>query len=325
MKKRTWIPVLIIVVGVCLALGGFALGGMKSIWFDRGGFQLANNDRGALVTVNEKYTGCTAIEVNVDFLDRVIFKEGDDFTVSGQNYERYGGLKVTKDGDKLRVDARREGRWINIGIDEWRGWGNTDTWVEITYPKGTDFEDLRANISAGRLSISDVECGTLNVNNDFGNVELSGISAGRIAVDLSAGDAKLTSVGADSLRISNDFGKVNLQGVGANSLTVRMSAGDVSGENIVTDQLDVTSDFGAVRLHRLTLNNRGDINQSSGEVDLSLEMSEDDLSYELSTSAGSVSVDGSKFGSSVVNRSTGTNASLRIDSDFGAIKIKFLQ
>jgi len=326
MKKRTWIPILIIAIGVCLALGGFAAGGMKSLWLDRGGFHLSSNDRGSLVQVDEKYTGCTEIVVNVDFLDRVILKEGDDFTVRGQNYERLGGLDVYKDGGKLLVNATREERWLSIGIDEWqRSWGGVDTFIEITYPKGAKFDYVNANIAASRISASDFECDTLDISNDFGNVELTGITAGRFSVNLSAGDAKIRSVAADSFRVSNDFGKIDLGGVAANSLTLRLSAGDVSGENVVAGDLDVTSDFGAIRIGNLTLKERGVVIQSSGEVDISLDMNEDDLSYELSTSAGSVSVDGSKFGSSVINRSAGTSASLRVDSDFGAVKIKFLR
>jgi len=365
MRKITLIPLLIIIIGVCLALAGFAAGGMKSFWIDRGGFHLANTDRGTLVMVDEKYTGFKDIDLNVDYLDRITFKEGDDFTVRGQNYERYGGLKVSKDGDTLRVDAKRAERWLNIGIDDfYRGFGENDTWVEITYPKGSEFGRVTTNVSAGRVSVENMNCNIFNtdnsfgridlssvtsnemnvnaasgdvrltgvsvkgavvIDNSFGNIDLSNISSDSMSVYLNAGNAKIRDVNANTIRITNNFGKIDLDGATAKDLTMHLSSGDLSAGYVNTDDLTIKSAFGLIRVDRLVLSGRGDIEQNSGDVNISLDMNEDDLSYDLSASAGSVSVDGKRSSGSLINRSSGTDASLRVNSDFGAITIKFIK
>jgi len=320
MRKITWIPLLIVVVGVCLALAGFANGGMKGFWFDRGGFQFATADRGNMVQVDEKYDGFNTIELNVDFLDKITFKEGDAFLVRGQNYERFGGLRVEKDGDKLRVNAKREGRWMNLDPG---GWNSNNCWVEIIYPKGSTFDEVRGYISAGRISISNLDCETLFINNDFGDVEVNGVNAGDIIFNLSAGNAKIRSAAADIIDISNDFGKVSLESITANSLKLQISSGDMSADTVSTGDLIVRSDFGSVKFDRLELGGRGDITMSAGDVNIGMNMSEGELDYDLSAEVGRVTVDG-KSGSSRSHSGGTSGASLSINSDFGAITLRFL-
>ena len=332
MKKLTWIPLLIIIVGVCIALAGFAGGGgvkgIKGIAIDRGGIRIANTDLGELVKVDENYTGVKEIEISIDFLEKITLREGDGFSVRGQNYERFGGLKSEQIGDTLYVTAKQEGRWIGLGLSDLRrGWNRTDTWVEITFPKGTKLDNVRSDIAAGRLIITDLSASALLVSNDFGDVELSSIKANDVILNLSAGDAKVRDVSAEMLTVSNDFGKINLAGAVANTLTMNISAGDLSADNVDTRDLFVDSDFGSVKFDRLVLSGTGIINMSSGEVNIGLNMSEDDLGYDLSTSAGKVSVDGRTaggIGGSISNRISG-DANLRVASDFGAITLRFLK
>jgi len=371
MKKITLIPLIIIIVGVCLALAGFAAGGMNrywapapaapsapsapsapnapdapgsleapdpprppgllgwisGFWFDRGGIHFTSGNRGDLIKVDESFDGqgISDLEVYVDFMEKITFKEGDKFSVRGQNYESYGGLEVEKNGDKLRVNAKREGRWLRTGFDDLRrGWDSSDTWLEITYPKGAKLDFVTTEISAGRLNISDLDCKSLDVNNDFGDVDLNGISADDMTVILSAGNAKVRNVQADRLTLLNDFGKVTLEGATANMLTMNISSGDLSADNVSTRDLFIKNDFGNVRIDQLELAGRGEIDMSAGEVNISLNMSEDDLSYDLSASLGRVTVDG-RSGGSMSNRSSGANASLSVTSDFGAITLRFLK
>jgi len=332
MKKITWIPLLIIIVGVCIALAGFAGGGgvkgIKGIAIDRGGLRIANTDLGELVKVDESFTGVKEIEIRIDFLENVTLKEGDGFSVRGQNYERFGGLKAVQIGDTLQVTAVREGRWIGIGINDLgRGWNRLDTWVEITYPKGMKLDSVRTEISAGRLFVTDLSAAIITVTNDFGDIDLSSINGTDVILELSAGNAKVRDVSADMLTVSNDFGQITLGGVSSNTLVIKTSAGDFSADNVNTRDLYVDSDFGSVRFDRLVLGGTGIINMSSGEINIGLNMSEDDLSYDLSASAGKVTVDGRSaggIGGSISNR-TGGDASLMVASDFGAITLRFMK
>jgi len=327
MKKITLIPIIIIIIGVCLALAGFAGGGLgvlKGFWFDRGGFHLSNSDRGALVKVDEMYDGCSSIELNVDFIDKITLKEGDDFRVRGQNYERFGGMKVEKAGSTVIVNSTREDRWLSIDPDNWhRSWTSNDCWIEITYPAGSNLDVVTANLSAGRINISDIDCGMLMINNDFGDVEVNGAKADDITFNLSAGNAKIKSALAKMIDISNDFGKVSLESTTADRLTLKISSGDVSADTLNLGDMFVKSDFGSVKFERLVLGGRGDIEMSAGDVNIGLSMSENEVDYDLHAELGRVTVDG-KSGGSKSHTSDGSGASLMINSDFGAITLRFL-
>ena len=369
MRKATWIPLIIIIIGLCLALAGFAIGGvkvatggLKGFWADRDGIH-SGSDRGRLVKVDESYKGFKDIELNADFFDQVTFKEGDGYAVQGQNYERYGGLKVRLDGDKLTIDSKREGRWINIGID-FLNWDEKDCWLEITYPKGAKFGSVRADMDAGRLNVSGFTCDDLYIDNDFGKVEVSAIScefltliansgdvrlsdidvkkdatidndfgnvsltefdADVLRTKLNAGNANIKGVSADTIDIKNDFGRIDIDDVTADMLTLKLNSGDLSADSIKTKDLFIDSDFGLIRIDLLDLSGNGEIEQDSGDVRVGMNMDEDDLSYEIYTDAGSISVDGKKFTGSVVNHSAGKDASLIINSNFGKVTLKFLK
>ena len=416
MRKATLIPLLIIIVGVCLALAGFAAGGMKTLWFDRVGFHLAPPaaplaptpptppaapdapdapvppevpvppeapslwgwakgfwferggssaaNLGSLITVDESYDSFSSITLNADFIGSVTLKEGSGYAVRGQNYERFGGLNARLDGETLYVDATRDRRWMRYSFDGLFGSAERDTWVEITYPKGADLSLVNADLSAGRINASGLDCeelyidnsfgridvstvlcdrltvnsasgdtqlaginvrGNAVVDNDFGNVSLTNIIAGSLTVDLNAGNAKVTGVTAESLSVSNDFGKIGLKDIETDSLRLNLNSGDLEAESIKTFDLFAKSSFGLVRFDRLELSGRAEIDQSSGDVNISLDLREDDLSYELGTDAGNVNIDGRRSGNSVYNRNTEAEASLSVTSNFGNITLKFLK
>ena len=364
MKKIIWIPLIIVIVGVLIALGGMAAGGPKGFWIDRGGVQLASTERGNLISVDETYTEFKNIEIDADFFDRITIKEGDAFTVKGQNYERFGGLKVKLEGETVKVDAKRERRWV-IGFGTERWVFNDDlAWLEITYPKGTKLGDVKGTLSAARVYIHGLECKTLYIKDDFGDVDLEDVrAADNLTADLSAGrlktrnittttysvsnnfgDAEIEDVQADNMTLdlsagklttknitattfsaSNDFGKIDIDGAVANSVTLKLSSGDLSANDVKAGNVTVKSSFGLVSLDRLEFTGVCDVQCNSGDVNIGVLMNEDALAYDLKTAAGSVSVDGKKMSGSVTNRVSGASADLRASADFGSVRLNFLK
>jgi len=305
--------------------------------------------------------------LNADFLEHITLKEGDAYSVRGQNYERYGGLKVQLNGDRLNIEAKRMGRWLNIGFDELFNLNFNDSnnsWLEITYPRGANLGFVNANVSAGRVYVNGLICDELylddsfgkvdvstitcdkltikaasgdtslsgadvkrlaSVSNDFGKVSLTDVSAETLIAKLSSGDAKAKNVTASTLTVTADFGKVELDDATADSMTLKLSSGNLSAGDVKAGNLSVKSSFGKVGIERLELSGRGEIDCSSGNVTVSMNMNEDDISYELNTSAGSVNVDGRKSSGSVYNRNPGAIASLYASADFGSINLRFLK
>jgi len=368
MKARTLVPLIIIIVGVGLALAGFAAGGakafwygassapaapsapdapsapnapdapvapeppeprgfwggMKGFWFDRGGL-FGNRNPGALIEVNESYDGFTDVVLSADYLGSITFREGDGYAVRGRNYERLGGLDVNLESGRLYVDATRDERWLRYGISDFRGWNDRDSWIEITYPKGAKLGLVSANISAGQVSAGGIECDELDFDNDFGDVGLRDVAAGKLNLSLNAGNARIDNATADTIVISNDFGRIDLKNITADSLDLKLSSGDLYANSVNTRDLFAKNDFGVIKLESLTLSGRAEIGQNAGDVFLSMDMNEADLSYELSTTAGSVSIDGKSSGASVYSRNASAGSNLSVSSDFGNITLKFLQ
>jgi len=324
MKKIIWIPLVILIVGVVIALAAIGAGGLKGFWVDRGGFHLANTELGELVKVDEKYNSFKNIEINADFFDRITIKEGDAFAVRGQNYERFGGLSVELDGDTLRVESRHDNRWdLNIGVTNW-GYKQDRAWLDVTYPKGSKLSDVRGTFSAARVTIKDLDCETITIKDDFGDVDLESVTADKLTADLSAGRLQTKNISAKTVSASSDFGKIEMDGTEADSLTLKLSAGDLSSNDTRAGNLNVKSDFGKVALDRLAFTGQCEIKCSSGDVSVGLLMNKDDLSYELSTEAGSVYVDGQRERSSITSRVPGSTADLRANADFGSVRLKFL-
>ena len=363
MKKIIWIPLIILIIGVCLALAGFANGGMKSIWFDRTGFHLSNGAPGNLVTVDETYSSFKNIEINADYINRIVLKEGDKFTVRGQNYENHGGLDVSQDGDTIRIDSTARDKWqINIGLDEL--FKDNDSWLEVTYPAGAELGLVKTNLSAGRVAISGINCDSFNVDNDYGNIEISSVQAGDLTIIANAGDINLSTavvagsatidndfgdvvivnikasdlkaklnagklttsdIKADTISIKNDFGKVEVNGMEADRIVMDQNAGDLEANDISARDLKLESDFGAIRIDRLSFMGLCEISNNSGDVRLKLLMNKDDVSYELEADAGSITVDGHKSNGSVSNRASGGTATLDAETDFGSIDVEFLK
>jgi hypothetical protein len=363
MKKIIWIPLIILIIGVCIAFAGFANGGLKGFWIERGGFHLVDNDAGKLVKVDEKYDGFKDIIIDADFFERIDVKEGDRFAVRGQNYERFGGLEVRLDGDTIRIDSKADRRWsIDFGVGEW--FNNHDTWLEITYPAGAELGVVDMKLSTGGIFANGIGCDELIIKNSFGNIEAKAVRCGRLDVNAAAGEidlndavvsgnasidndfgdvaigniqagsfsAKLDSgklegskITADTVSFQNSFGKIEVNGLETDNLTADLNSGDLLGYDVSAKDLTITNDFGKIKMERLAFTGHCEIDNSSGDIGLELLMDIDSLSYELKTDAGSVSIDGQKSNGSVSSRVPGSSASLNASTDFGSIQVDFLR
>ena len=363
MKKIIWIPLVILIIGICIALAGFANGGMKSLWLDRAGFHIEDGSQGNLITVDETYDSFKNIEIKADYIERIEIKEGNSFSVRGQNYEHLGSLIVSKNGDTVRVDSKSDDKLIfSIGVEE--VFNKNDTWIEITYPAGSNLGLVDTDLSAGSITISNINCDDLNVDNDFGKTDLSTVQANKLTVVANAGDVNLSNIivtgnvtidndfgdvdlanvranslttilnsgrlktsdiFADRISLKNDFGKIEVDGIEATELKMDLNSGDLDADNVSSKNLSIESDFGKIDIDRLTFTGECDVENNSGSINLNLLMNKDDISYELEADAGSVTVDGQTTSKGAVSsRAARGTTKLEASTDFGGISVNFL-
>ncbi|MCL2111097.1 MAG: DUF4097 domain-containing protein [Clostridiales bacterium] len=295
MKKIIWIPIVIIIVGVVIAILSYTtVGAVNGFWLARNGIEITN--RGKLVSVDESYQSFNNIKVDAAYFDRITLKEGEAYAVRGSNYENWGGIDVKLDGDTLHVDSRVHN--VRFGINNLFGrgrininfgnlnFGRNNNWLEITYPSGAELGEVQVNVSAG--------------------------------------DIRIEGLTANTIDISNEFGKVDVSEAEADSISLKLSAGDLGGDDIKADDLTVDNSLGKTSFERLHFSGRCKIDSSAGDVSLGLLMAENDLSYSLSTSLGSIWVGDSKSaGSTSVRSNTDASASLDADVSLGSIRVRF--
>lgn len=331
MKKITVAVIIIIIIGVCLALAGFAAGGLQGAWIDRGGIHLANAENGNLVTVDKSYKSLKDIVVNADLMSSITFKEGDSYSVRGQNYERYGGLNVRLSGDTLYIDATRSHKWLNfdIGIKNLVNGDADSSWLEITYPKGAKLGNVHVDLGTGSVSASDIDCDELYLEDSFGKINASTVSCGKLTVKAASGDVQLSGLDVSgSASVNDSFGNVNITGASADSLTVDLSAGNASISDVTARTADISNNLGRIGLNNLTADSLG-LKLSSGDLNAD-SITTNDLSAE--SSLGKISIDRLVLnGSGLIKQSSGdvsvnldmneSDLSYELDTNTGSVNV----
>ncbi|MDR0876263.1 MAG: DUF4097 domain-containing protein [Clostridiales Family XIII bacterium] len=300
MKKVIWIPLVIIIVGICLAGAGWAADGINvlkpGIFVDKDGLHANKSIR--LITVDETYPASSvkSIAINVDYLNRVIVKEGEaggKITVNGANYETNGGLASTLSDGALSVatnDPKHRSGWIiNFGLSSVLD--NNKCYLEITVPKGTRLEGLTADIDAS-------------------DIELSGLTA-------------------DTALIDNNYGDIGIRNINAGNLTIKADAGNIEADGIaVTALFDIDNHYGDVTMDRLTLAGLCRVDSDAGNVSIGLTNPETEVGYDLTVDAGSITAGGSTHrGAGNVSLNSpdisGEKAHVTAGNNFGDITLEF--
>jgi hypothetical protein len=298
MKKSIWIPLVIIIVGVCLAGAGFAIGGLKALQpvrIDKDGVHRAGADK--LITIDEAYTASQvkSLVIDADYMDHVIVKEGEagsKITVKGANYSSNGGLVSALSDGSLSVvtsDPNHRSGWIiNLGISSVPD--NKNCYLEITVPKGAEFDVLSAKIDAA-------------------NIDLSGLAA-------------------DTVMIDNDYGNIGINNVTAQDLTIRADAGNITGTDVRANEISVDNNYGDIEFKRLTLAGLCTVESDAGDVSISLTNAEAEVGYELTVNAGTITAGEDKregAGDISLNSRDIPNekAHVTADNNFGNITLKF--
>ena len=98
------IALIVLVVGLLMGTIAFLSGGVKNLaWQDGKLIPVDESNGGKIITVDETYNSFSEIDINLSVIDNIIVKEGDNFSVKGQNFEDSGGLKAELNGSKLVV------------------------------------------------------------------------------------------------------------------------------------------------------------------------------------------------------------------------------
>lgn len=101
--------------------------------------------------------------------------------------------------------------------------------VEIYVPEGKTLENI-------------------NIDSDYGDVTIEGVSAGNIRIEEDYGDMDFTSVDCASLYIATDAGDVNADNLKCSGLYIDSDCGDIELSGEFTGTTEIISDAGDVEI-----------------------------------------------------------------------------
>ncbi len=217
---------------------------------------------------------------------------------------------ITEKGGELKIKKKAAMYFFNIpifyadGISEEAMSGT----VHIRVPEECVL-DVYLNVTAGDVSVSDLEVGQLSFSSTSGSIAAKNIAAGKeIDADATSGDMKFENVIlSGDFHCSTTSGSVDMREVRSNgSISVNATSGEwelydiaaegaisksgtsggMSGEAVSAQMLDYSANSGSIHLKGLTVEDKILIDGTSMDVNIGLTDRLDNYQIKVSTTSG---------------------------------------
>ena len=191
----------------------------------------------------------------------IIVEDRDDLTMTYETFENGPEIKL-REGKTLRV----------VESNDWPFFISFDQSPRLTLYLPIDFnETIKIDTSSGDVDASELLLSQLDIHLSSGDITIDDTQVNDLALDLSSGDVDLTHVVTEFLTIKTSSGDVTLNHI-EGEVSGRSSSGDVS-----VTLADLSNDFA--------------YDLSSGDFDMSILKSPQDMDLNASCSSGDVEVD----------------------------------
>lgn len=154
----------------------------------------------------------------------------------------------------------------------------------------------------GDVSIKDLQSNELTIQNEFGDITGSNVKAVDLQVEMKDGDALFDSIVATTTVFNNKFGDITFRDFTSQGLTVKSNDGDIDIQGSL---------FG-----------KSFINSSFGDINLKLSNKESELSYNIRSDFGDISVNDNKYENKATNQKN-IDHQLDIVSKDGDVQVAF--
>lgn len=258
-------------IGLILIVIGYVAGGMQGLSVSANGVELYGKN-GESVPLSETYSNVTSIDADVDIRD-ITLKEGTEFKVESKGVGK--NFQTTLENGKLKIsESDSEGFSFSLftigffnGSDEYSD-------LVITYPAGSKFENVNIESDSGLVEISDAHISRLDLDNDMGDIKLNNIIVDSLNASVDSGKLTLDKVNADSFKFEMDMGNLKATNFTGGKVSGESSSGTVSIAGTVVGPVDIYNDL--------------------GNINLRLNGTENQYSYELESDLGSIKVNNKK-------------------------------
>jgi len=330
MKKTAIVGGILLLAGLVVALAGYVLSGGDlsvvngdvgpihvNVGTDGGAVGFGSTGKGerrdepasvpaAYEPVSYEYSGDEVQLVDVSERAANIFvepsRDGKVHLTLAENQRR--SYSVTCQGGVLRVKC--ELRSAPSGGSHWES-----AEVHLSLPDGValDIEN-----DAGNVSISGLGLLAAELDIDAGNIELSELTVdGKLSLGCDAGNVKLSGVEAGVVYAENDAGNIVFDVVTARNMEAECSMGEIIAEDVTAGTLVLENDCGNIQLDGAAARESMSLNCSLGNVSGTLRGSMDD--YAIASDVD--------LGENNLPESTRGGVTLTVDVDCGNIDIEF--
>lgn len=302
MNKVLKTSLAMILVGVILSAIGLLAGGrISSISLTKEGVKVYDSAKSKNV-INESFNLDKFNKVDISSysnLSYVQIVKGEDYKLDLQHDEENKINYSVKDGVLTINDSSKEENGIHIGIY----FNNSEQGIKLYVPEDCNLNELKIYSSSSDIKITEVDCENININNEYGDVELSNISCGDMVLKLESGDLNLTSIESKKISFENEYGSVKFKEVNGEELSCVMDSGDFNGENLnISKNYSIESDYGSINIKNSDFGNfKATLNSGDFDSD-SINISQD---CDIKSEYGSVNVENSSLGNFTANLDSG--------------------
>lgn len=162
--------------------------------------------------------------------------------------------------------------------------------------------NVKIDAQNGAILLNKFTCGNLEVDNDYGSVNIDSLKAANLKSNMQNGKLAMKDSTIGNSEIQNSYGSIEISGLTSGGASVKCSNGSIWLSGALKGKTDVHSDYGSVN------------------VETSIPKSK--YSYNASSSYGSVSVDGEKAESGMY-QSVGAENTLSATTKNGSVSVNF--
>ena len=264
-----------IVIGIVLAIIGYASGGKLSLSINNSGIHVPNEQ--SFVTNSYELDAFTSVNINIEHGDVEILPS-DSYSIEISTFDTTDIMHEVKSGT-LTVDAKNsKDNGINIGFSSFE----TPT-VKIYVPKDKKLSNIVLDSSFGDVNFENLNYQQLKLIVRHGDLSMENIVAGHTEITQSFGDISLRQFSSTSFVADSEHGDIDIDGELNGKSTFNSSFGDIDLDLLNKESelgLDLNMSFGEISFNDQSI--EGDFSQSlNGDNQLQISLSHGDLDLSL--------------------------------------------
>ena len=338
--KNIWkVAIILIAAGLLISSIGLALGASRWIYWDKHGSHIVEKSVEKRITrLDLEQIG--NIDINAKFSD-VEFVTSDKFGIDIRYYDEEVTWSLDDGSLKIRFSVQAGNRnYSNRFFDVNLSFAYPQNYVKVYLPADARLGTVSVQTDSGDIKIGDFSAVEVQLNNSFGNLDISSITCDKLHIkmdsgefsgkDLLSGDivhknnfgsSRFVAIDAKNLAIDSDSGDVTLNGCRVESIDIKNSFGSITANNLVSFKTDVDANSAEIIISG-EFSGRTKINNSFGNTRFTTAKAKEDYSYEIYTDFGDVTFDNNRLKGGIQGGNSTAN-SLYITNSSGDIQVYF--